>query len=1008
MINPALFIGLGSTGLRILSRFQELIVEHYGVASLPIFKYVCLETEKNNKIDIPPWASNAIDLIYPTVPATDIISRELDGEKKYLKDWLSPKLLKIPEGSFEHGASNIRMAGRLCLWENWDKVTSVLKKAQGIIAAEPNRNVTEAFLKDWYKKIKKHIDPNQVLLENLPNIYIVGTLCGGTCSGMFVDLGYYVKSLFNLWSKGMLDKKMAKVIGVFTISDSGTLKKATDELPIRQAANCWAGLLEYDYWCHPDSEYEVAFPDGASIENTNESPLDWVYLLSCSGNNINLHDEDGNPDINALEHLAAMVLFSETVGDLLAWKEGRRTDFRSSPRSLKPNKNEHMACLASCGMAAVWYPKYRIAESSACKYAVDDILKKWKGLKPSSDTQTVIERDARKIWKDIMEAKRGLLTSGPNGSLRSRISQAFASNREQLLLLPSGNLLDQLQSQLKTLTEEGVYDKHIRATDRQETFQEQLVEALEDEIKEKINTGKSIAYCQYLLEKLDCEIEKEIKNIPKEYPDPDLTVPGKDLLVDAWSKFVVKGKEVLEMMKKEFIDEYEWKMKTHVDTIRDFRVKPSLEEIRAYLGAKKQLPKEKEIAGHLSVKQKLDELESRVDRCIEDFEKKAKERAERIRETQGIRIITEKLTADEDESIVAEDIKKLYSNMKENLTPTEKESILRKAMSQASLQEFLGYDTRDLPPERILAAIHTATFQKALDLIGDFNIIAEWNNRYDAQQKRNFASTAEPLLELSGKLASKQLGEDKMPEVIIGKDDINLTKLGILQTVLDQDGAANKVRFSHMMSDPELDYLLIFNKEEGLIYMDENLASSNLFEQKYEKETEEGNIYGGLHTHKSGRNFFNVWVAKRRREAQENLMPIARGIFSRRDMDGKWRSSEIFEIEEETLILRFKRKDGKDVTLMGDLDKGIETLAQDGETFEYFKNRTCKKVREVEKAGYMDRLNEYLEWVEKKARKDGRTLEEALGEREKEDKKHDEILSYAMAILEKRETEQII
>ena len=44
MIKPTLFIGLGTTGLKILKSLRQLMFEEYGQEGLPIFRYVSIET----------------------------------------------------------------------------------------------------------------------------------------------------------------------------------------------------------------------------------------------------------------------------------------------------------------------------------------------------------------------------------------------------------------------------------------------------------------------------------------------------------------------------------------------------------------------------------------------------------------------------------------------------------------------------------------------------------------------------------------------------------------------------------------------------------------------------------------------------------------------------------------------------------------------------------------------------------------------------------------------------
>jgi len=147
MLNPTLFIGLGSTGFNILEKLQEFVLEHYGSASLDIFKYIAIESRDGADIKHSEWGENEISLLKPTIRGTDAIHKAIkSGHKPYLKDWLNQELLKISGGQFTDGASNIRMAGRLILWENWNNISGTINSAYNQITGDDSRNKTELFL----------------------------------------------------------------------------------------------------------------------------------------------------------------------------------------------------------------------------------------------------------------------------------------------------------------------------------------------------------------------------------------------------------------------------------------------------------------------------------------------------------------------------------------------------------------------------------------------------------------------------------------------------------------------------------------------------------------------------------------------------------------------------------------------------------------------------------------------------------------------------------------------
>ena len=257
-----------------------------------------------------------------------------------------------------------------------------------------------------------------------------------------------------------------------------------------------------------------------------------------------MYDIKGKPDTEALEHLAAMVLFTDNVGYFHSWREGRRADFRSGKRIFRANKNEHMASLATCGIAAVWYPKYRIAESAAYRYSVDNILKEWKGEPANPDDSSIIGEEAKKVWRNILDTKKGILISrGLRGTLYDRVKKGFIDNETALLALSPDDLKRQLNTQLKELNEGASYDKEINRLERKEDFKSDLENELDETISGILNRMKNVSYCHNFLEKLDDEIEKEIERLPKEYPQRNFSLSEAILDVDEWCKFVGKSKK---------------------------------------------------------------------------------------------------------------------------------------------------------------------------------------------------------------------------------------------------------------------------------------------------------------------------------------------------------------------------------------------------------------------------------------------------------------------------------
>lgn len=839
MINPTLFIGLGTTGIKILEYLQELVFEVYGVHSPPIFKYLAIESDERQIVDTHREINNKIDVIYTPIRDTELIREELaKGRKKYLTEWLDVNILNAPGSRFDCGAALIRQAGRLCLWENWDKYSYSLREAEAIINSYQNKDVTENFLRQYYHQIRYEIDPNIPVIGRFSDVYIFGTLCGGTCGGMFIDICYYVKWLLNLWSHNLLHTKELRLTGIFTVFDFHDLmSSAWEEIPQRKAANCWASFLEYDYYCHPNTSYNITFPDGTKI-NTSEPPLDFCYILSCSGNDSGFRRNDGSPDLDSLNHMAAVAIFLE-AGGLSDYKDAITSKYRcASTRPYKPNSNNRMACISSCGVATVAYPKYQIAKAVAFSYG-KQILEEWRG---EIDLYTClsIDKEATNVWNDILNNGLPIFTSGVNGSLEKEIQWSFVEKRHMLLEMSAEDLVSALKSESRKLDEKGIYHQYINDPNRKYHFRSDIIGAIEQAIRERINKTKNLAYAYCFLDKLNNIIARIIDNLLSRYPVANHDIDEVGLKPDLWSRITFRSKSSLREKKEHLLKECESYILAQIPKIRDFCIKPVLEDITEILGVRKELPKDRAAAAEQTLKQRLDNIKFTLDKSTDWLHQRAKI-WEYKRPTQNVKIITRKES-------VKDDIEALFARLK-NLEHTEKDEILRKIMNRSdgqgmSLSEFLGYGVNDFPYEKVISSVYQVLFQKSWSLMSIFNICDELVKKHDLPEIKHFVKNAEPHLELTGNLASGIL--PYCPSFIVGKDE-SYDCMEDLRCKLDPD-PFDRLQFEKLIHIPCLNHMLVFYKEENLLYMDENLATAKLFEERYNQAIFETRFC--LHTHK--------------------------------------------------------------------------------------------------------------------------------------------------------------
>ena len=399
-IRPTLYIGLGTTGTEILDNLRERNFQEYGRAGLPIFRYVSIETDRGNtgkfssidaadrvefdrsdedsvprilRQDLVPPAYERNRVIHTTISDRETIRGQIDPSNdlsfnEHLADWLDERVLDSAAVKFGGGgAGNIRMAGRLALWENWNKdgksVKPILRNAYLAIQESERGNDARGFLKRHFGRDIK-VDPRT------HNVFIVGTLCGGTCSGMLLDIAYYFRHIGNADTK---------IYGLFTMYNENL---ALGGDPGILLANCYASLIELDFYNRRETAYEITLPDGTSIYERQE-PFNVATFFSPTTMEDWSCTTEGHFDLDQLNRMVATDLFVRSLGvetlieaDLVnaPARDSRFGKVRNVGDT--PGKNAFVQYMFSSGVTDVWLPKEQIVKGAVGEF-IPELQRKW-------------------------------------------------------------------------------------------------------------------------------------------------------------------------------------------------------------------------------------------------------------------------------------------------------------------------------------------------------------------------------------------------------------------------------------------------------------------------------------------------------------------------------------------------------------------------------------------------------------------------------------------------------
>ena len=814
MITPTIFVGLGTTGTEILKNLRELMAEEYGAAGLPLFRYIAIETD--GEVDVKNRNQmedyERINLIKATISSLQPVNLRLTPREPlynpHLEDWLDRELLKIEAGGFMDGASNIRMAGRLCLWENWPNIQATFGAAIAAITAPATRRETIDIL-TVRDKIAGHP------LDDMGSIrvYVLGSLCGGSCSGMLIDVGYFFRHLLSAHS----DKS---ITGVFTMFDEAHAANPDAMFNIR-SANCYASLLELNYYHHQETTYDVTFPDGTQIENMREKPFDYTLFVSPSGKiaSNRFATEAGDFDEDGLNLMVALNLFAESAADTGGVKNAIRANYTAHANfgTLKPVRQGEIPTMirymASFGLTAVWYPKYRIA--SAAAYAISKKLcENWMG---SHISQAVIVQNAEIAWNQILSANIDTLTT-PEGqpSITGQIDTHLANARKQWLNTEiSANQLSQRMEDFPSddsfrqkFEQGGGYVElmNMQVSECKKAFREAIEQTLTNQLGSIDFEGtRGLGDVKIFFETLDKGIEQSIQACPDTMPTLNLGNLDFSALEAAednlWLKLIFLRDDSVKAHQKDIVEQYCSLINECKRAVRNHFLRPILQEIRDELGFGVIPINEDEPNRRRTIKERLIQIEGNLNRCIQGFANGYNEAIDPP-SSECVRIV-----ANNSENQLEVDA----VTLSHQITQSDGDIALLEGETMAT---FLSKEQEDIA-ERM-----TDTYrQLSLDRIQVDDVVTKAQELLNSESSdiQNLARRSNPYQTFTTTYQPFVVADS--PNIIFGNSE---------DALADLNGGLSGRGFSFRASPSSVDHLLFFYHEEAGFALDDLLSHDRL------------------------------------------------------------------------------------------------------------------------------------------------------------------------------------
>lgn len=374
-ISRSLIIGVGGTGHKILLDVRERLLQKYdSMAKLPIVSFLQIDTDQQGLSGNANFSDAAnldeSDKIHVTVHGVEQLRRSL-LEYPHLRDWLDPKTLS---GDIHQGAGAVRARGRLAFFWNYDKIAGRIQEEASEITKDSSKQTAMQ---------------NGLGVSNDVTVYIVGSLLGGTGSGMFLDVAYTVRELMG--SQRNLD-----LVGIFTLPPSG-VAVAANNMP-----NAYAGLLELNHFTDVSTTFHAQYkPDQSGIGNgagNPNPPFTYCYLVDTSSPKTNL----GN--IDKLVGMIGNSIFLDLTSEFQRQKKSNRDNFNQyliQPDDLGCPQN-----YMSMGLSAIHFPKDKVIRACSSRLCRQIVARWTEPLQKVSNIGAFTEGELNRLGLTIDEVQR--------------------------------------------------------------------------------------------------------------------------------------------------------------------------------------------------------------------------------------------------------------------------------------------------------------------------------------------------------------------------------------------------------------------------------------------------------------------------------------------------------------------------------------------------------------------------------------------------------------------------
>ncbi|RME85676.1 MAG: hypothetical protein D6775_02155 [Caldilineae bacterium] len=366
---PTLILGLGGTGIGTLRAFKRRMRQALNIPPLEEGPGII----QLLGVDTVPWINppgeeylHRHEYAYIGGYNATQVLRHLDNHPT-VKAWWKWDARAVPLGQIHSGARQTRCVGRLSLYRRyrtfWNHLQPKINRMASVATIEEAENLGYPVVREG----------------GIRHVYIVSSLCGGTGSGIFLDVAHKLRSIF---------QEQAVITGIFALPSVFLEELDSDLQKARIQANTYAALKELDYF-QAGHDFVTQFP--GEPEMVVSRPFDRIYLIERRNRRGEVLSSIGDV-MEMIGHQIFLESISHIGSHIWAYDVNITQERNES--------GQGVLAYSSFATSSLVVPKERMQEYCALKYGerlLENNLLHW--LTPADINQ--IEQDAAALVDEI-------------------------------------------------------------------------------------------------------------------------------------------------------------------------------------------------------------------------------------------------------------------------------------------------------------------------------------------------------------------------------------------------------------------------------------------------------------------------------------------------------------------------------------------------------------------------------------------------------------------------------